>query len=255
MTPWHTPRAARGLLWGVDLSNRQKAVTVPRLADAGCSFAMHKASEGESFVDAYYHERMAQLGAAAVFRTGYHFSRPGSNLGKQAARFVELYAPYAHLPGTLPPVIDAETDDGRTPSYAAGFHLDLAGLVEAGTGRRPILYTFDNYARTRFTLPAAATFPLWVAAYRRIFGVKFPGAWSRAGWQFWQHTSSATVPGVAGRVDRSVYRGTPAQLSQLAGIYVPTSSPAPVRPAPVPVASVPVAPCADCPCKPHGSTG
>src|SRR5207248_2071040 len=36
--------------------------------------------------------------------------------------------------------------------------------------------------------------------------------WGAGSWDFWQYTSSGTIPGISGNVDHDVYDGTAAQL-------------------------------------------
>ena len=50
---------------------------------------------------------------------------------------------------------------------------------------------------------------LWVAAYG-VSSPPLPAGW--ASWTFWQYTSSATIPGIAGNVDASYSNGAIAAL-------------------------------------------
>jgi uncharacterized protein with LGFP repeats len=85
--------------------------------------------------------------------------------------------------------------------------------VESRTGRLPILYTYVSFwsgpMRNNRTFGA---YPLWLARYG-----KQPAplaGWDR--WTFWQHTSSARVPGIVGAVDHDVLCCSAGTLAGLA---------------------------------------
>ena len=102
------------------------------------------------------------------------------------------------------------------PSQSVGdWAAEWLSLVARGTGRTPVLYSFQTYLHS---VPTARLtgYPLWLAAWGDNDGTvpKTPpktDRWSR--WTWWQYTSQATVPGVAGRVDDSIFFGTVEQLA------------------------------------------
>jgi hypothetical protein len=77
----------------------------------------------------------------------------------------------------------------------------------------PIINTYSAFAAAHlFPSTALASYPLWLANYRTT-PPPAPKPW--ASWLVWQHTSSATVPGIPGRCDRN----------QASPAFLPTTAP------------------------------
>ena len=84
--------------------------------------------------------------------------------------------------------------------------------VTAATGVRPIIYTnnsfwtssmanTDWFARNGYSV-------LWIAHWTSATQPAVPAAgWGGAGWTFWQHSSTGTVPGISGQVDLDRFNG------------------------------------------------
>lgn len=82
--------------------------------------------------------------------------------------------------------------------------------VEEGLGVRPIIYTnVESWSHTKHTLKfPRAGYRLWVAN----FDVKEPLVpaqnWGGRGWKVWQHTSTGSVKGIQGNVDKNKLSGS-----------------------------------------------
>jgi GH25 family lysozyme M1 (1,4-beta-N-acetylmuramidase) len=81
------------------------------------------------------------------------------------------------------------------------------------TGRPGIIYTGFYFWRDSAGNGSNLNCPLWLAAYVSDPRPYVPAAWST--WSFWQYTSSGSVPGVSGNVDRDAWNGTVANLNNL----------------------------------------
>src|SRR5204863_406880 len=81
------------------------------------------------------------------------------------------------------------------------------------TGVAPIIYTGGPFWRSSIGATTNFDCPLWLAAYVKNPKPYVPGAWKT--YTFWQYTSSASVPGVAGGCDVSVLNGDRALLATL----------------------------------------
>ena len=62
-------------------------------------------------------------------------------------------------------MIDVETTDGVSPAAAAEAVATWVDLVEAGTGRRPIVYTGSYFWNDNVQTTALNEHPLWIAHY------------------------------------------------------------------------------------------
>ena len=220
------PAAAAPFIHGIDVSAWQGSVDWGAVRRSGRLFAFAKATEGATFVDRTFPANRTGMALAGLNLRGfYHFARPDRNsAAAEAAHFLRTVGPLA--PGEVP-VLDLEVAPGPgVGDWAA----EWLALVAQGTGRTPVLYSYQSYL---YSVPTARLtgYPLWVAAWGANDGT-LPASppktdrWSR--WTWWQYTSNATVPGVVGRVDDSVFAGTAADLSAFAGAPVAPTSPDPV---------------------------
>ena len=87
---------------GVDVSHWDGAIDWVKLAGAGQSFGIAKATEGVTFVDPMFQANWTAIKAAGLVRGAYHFFRPASGGGVQQARFF-LGKVAASPPGTCRP--------------------------------------------------------------------------------------------------------------------------------------------------------
>lgn len=215
--------------WAVDLSNHQAQVNFEQLRAAGCELVYLKATEGATYVDATFRARAHAAAAAGLHVGAYHYARPSTNVLDARDEAAAFLRQIAGAPLNLPPVLDLEAAVPGTRAQLAAWAEAWMVAVGAGTGRRPMLYTYESYARQWLHDAAAlAVFPLWLAAYQPAQPAP-PAPWRSLA--MWQHTSTATVPGVAGRVDRSIV---------LPAFPVPALVPVVPRPIPIPVPSRPV---------------
>lgn len=208
---------------GVDVSNWQGPVDWGAVARSGRPFAFAKATEGANFVDAQFAtNRLGMAGAGLVLRGFYHFARPDrNNAAAEAANFLRTVGPLA--PGEVA-VLDLEVAAGPT---VGDWAAEWLAIVAQATGKTPLIYSYQEYL---YSIPTSrlTQYPLWVAAWGANNG-HLPATqprtdrWSR--WTFWQYTSKAVVPGVAGRVDDNIFVGTVAELAALGTVARPPSNP------------------------------
>lgn len=209
------PATAAAPIHGIDVSAWQGAVDWNAVKGSGRLFAFAKATEGATFVDrTFTTNRQGMAAAGMTLRGFYHFARPDRNTAAaEAAHYLRTVGPLG--PGEVP-VLDLEV----APSATVGdWAAEWLALVAKGTGRTPVLYSYQSYL---YSVPTArlTPYPLWVAAWGNDDGT-VPSTppktdrWSR--WTWWQYTSKATVPGVAGRVDDNLFAGSAADLAALAG--------------------------------------
>lgn len=221
------PATAAPAIQGIDVSGWQGAVDWGAVKRSGRLFAFAKATEGQTFVDkTFAANRLGMAGAGFALRGFYHFARPDRNTAAaEAAHFLRTVGPLG--PGEVA-VLDLEV----APSQTVGdWAAEWLALVAKGTGRTPVLYSFQSYL---YSVPTArlTAYPLWIAAWGNDDGT-VPSSpprtdrWSR--WTWWQYTSKATVPGVAGTVDDNIFAGTVEQLAAYGGgPAAPATAPDPV---------------------------
>ena len=216
------PAAGAAPIHGIDVSSWQGAVDWGAVRGSGRLFGFAKATEGATFVDrTFVGNRVSMAGAGLILRGFYHFARPDRNsAAAEAAHFLRTVGPLG--PGEVA-VLDLEVAPGPGVGDWAAQWL---GIVAQATGRVPVLYSYQTYL---YSIPTSrlTQYPLWVASWGANDG-SIPSSpprtdrWSK--WTWWQYTSNATVPGVSGRVDDSIFAGSVEELAAYGGVAVPAAS-------------------------------
>ena len=128
----------------------------------------------------------------------------------QANKFCDVVRPGA---GDLQMTLDIETTDGKTPSQVRAWIVAFINQIKARTGRPGIIYTGFYFWRDSAGNGSNLNCPLWLAAYNTNPAAYVPSAWGT--YSFWQYTSSGSVPGISGNVDRDAWNGSLTGLNNL----------------------------------------
>jgi GH25 family lysozyme M1 (1,4-beta-N-acetylmuramidase) len=212
---------------GIDISSFQTTVNWTSVKNAGIDFAFTKATEGQSFIDASFTSHMSGAKTAGVLIGPYHFARPDSNntnpsdAANEANDFVNAITPYyAGTNLTLRPVIDLERLAGVTDekTFLSNWINNFQAVVYNRLGFYAIIYVNTNFA-TNYLNSTVSQYDLWLANWTNSTSSPPPASADGVfnGWKFWQWTSTGTVSGISGNVDRDVFDGTMQQLS----VYIP----------------------------------
>lgn len=195
---------------GVDVSHWQGRIDWRATANDGIGVAYLKASESTGYVDPTYERNRDEATAAGILVGAYHFARPGRDGGSveadaraEAAHFLETAAP---RPGELVPALDLEAAGSLAPEELGRWTRTFLDTVSEGIGgRAPVIYTSPSFwdGRVSDDSGVAREHPLWVAHWG-VDRPDLPGAWDA--WHGWQQTSSGSVDGIQGRVDRNLFR-------------------------------------------------
>ncbi len=197
---------------GVDVSHFQGHVDWGKVREAGTLFAFARVIDiaAGTAGDARFAQNWPAMLDAGLRRGAYCFFRVNHDAAQQASIFLDLVRNLGAM--DLPPVLDLEElgVQGSSPQQI----LDAAHIwlnrVEAGLGKRPIVYTDQNTMTTFLhDSTAFAGYPLWQAAYRATAPAP-PKGWAK--WHFWQHSSKGNVAGIQGNVDLNWFAGSAAEL-------------------------------------------
>jgi GH25 family lysozyme M1 (1,4-beta-N-acetylmuramidase) len=196
---------------GIDVSHWQGAINWTSVKNSGKAFAFCKATEGTTYTDPKFVSNWAAMRSVGLIRGAYHFGRPGTDPVAQANHFCNVVRPTA---GDLQMTLDLETTDGKTPSQVRAWTVAFIKQVLARTGRPGIIYTGYYFWRDSAGNGSNLNCPLWLAYWGTGNPATYvPAAWST--WSFWQYTSTGSVPGVNGNVDRNAWNGTIGRLNML----------------------------------------
>ena len=195
---------------GIDVSRWQGTIDWPRVAASGITFAFIKATDGidgSTWVDPVYATNVAGARAAGIVVGSYHFARPDLTTPDDALVEARWFANNLDLqPGDLPPVLDIEVKDGLDTGQMTLWALEFLEELRRITGVSGLVYTSPSWWEREFAdspAIAQAGFGLWLAHWTRQDPRVPAGNWNGEGWTIWQYTSTGSVPGITGNVDRN----------------------------------------------------
>jgi len=200
---------------GIDVSYWQGNINWDSVAQTNMAFAFIRTGDGY-FEDPQFERNWSEARRVGLLRGAYHYFRPNKDIDEQADIMISKLGTLQA--GDLPPVIDLE-DESMYGSYSratviAKIH-QFMDRVEAGTGRRVMIYTGYYWWNDIIGNDggAFADNPLWIAQYGPTCP-KIPDNWPR--WTFFQTASTGRVSGISGNVDLDLFNGTMADLESLA---------------------------------------
>ncbi|MBK8251801.1 MAG: hypothetical protein IPK82_03930 [Polyangiaceae bacterium] len=192
---------------GIDVSVWQQDVNWNAVAGDGIKFAISRASYGTS-KDTYFDQNWQGMKDAGLIRGAYQYWLPSKDPIAQAQAMLDIVGPYQ--PGDLPPVVDVEQTDGLGPAEITNRLKQWVDHVEAAIGRKPIIYSGKYFWQDNVKSDAFVEYPLWIPNYSLDCPDLPTGYWND--WHFFQYTSSGSVNGVSGNVDRNDFNGSLADL-------------------------------------------
>ncbi|MFO0682924.1 MAG: glycoside hydrolase family 25 protein [Sandaracinus sp.] len=197
---------------GIDVSEWQGNIDWNAVAGSGVRFAIVRISDG-TYRDRTFAANWNGAQAAGLLRGAYQFFEPGVDPDVQAD--IVIAAVGVLGPNDMPVTLDVEAPSPSVgpAEYTARIHRWVERVTN-GTGRPPMIYTGRYYWDPYVASSDFAGLPLWHAQYTSAPCPNINDRWSD--WTFWQYTSTGSVPGIGGNVDRNVFNGTFEQLQALA---------------------------------------
>jgi len=212
-----TPNASWGPA-GIDVSHYQGTINWSSVKAAGISFAYIKATEGTTYTDPMFSANYLHAYNAKVIRGAYHFAQPGSSSGAtQAAFFATHGGAWSADNLTLPGMLDLEGGCyGLSTTSMRNWILDFYNEYKAKTTRDIVIYTSPSWwnSCTGSWSGMSTRSPLFVADWTTAANPTIPGGFPFA--TIWQYTSSGSVSGISGAVDRDRFNGDSSRLLALA---------------------------------------
>ena len=169
------------------------------------NFGAARISDGTGFIDPKFDANWAHMKQNGVLRSAYQFFEPGQSEVDQANLVIEKVGRLGA--GDLPVMLDIEVTGGQSPGTIRARAQHWLDLVEAGTGKRPFIYSYASFLQTNLGSGFGA-YPLWIAAYGPSCP-SVPDGWSN--WVMWQYSDGE------GKLDHDVFNGSEAQLQAFAG--------------------------------------
>jgi lysozyme len=195
---------------GIDVSSFQGAFDWQAVKGT-IAFAFAKATEGSTITDPQFARNWQQMKAIGLVRGAYHFGHPKNGAAADAGAFLSAVRAQGLEPGDLL-ALDLETTDGLGPAQVAEYGRNWCSKVADATGRKPIVYTFIDFARAGNCVGLGG-YPLWIAdPSSPASHPTVPLPWTT--WHFHQYATTL--------VDRDVFNGDTAALKKFAN---PASAP------------------------------
>lgn len=185
---------------GIDVSHYQGSIDWDQVAGSSkISYVYLKATEGASLVDNTYERNLAEARRVGLSVGSYHFYRPNISWRQQ---FENLTSVVKRDDQDLVPIIDIEHKGSCSDEK---FISDLTSFINEVTryyGKKPLLYTFHNFYN-RHLSGHFMDYHWMIARYRSDMPTLDDGK----DYVIWQYTSSGSIPGIKGNVDRSRLMG------------------------------------------------
>ncbi len=223
---------------GADVSRYQENFNWERQKNAGMVFGIARISDGTQYIDQYFDRNWSELKRLGMIRGSYQYFRPAQNVQAQADIVINKLGRLG--PGDLPAVIDVESNGGLNKAQVTAKVKQWVDLVEAGTGKKPIIYTGPYFWQDNVGDTGMGDHPLWIAHYGTTCPLT-PDGWSK--WSFWQYCDGNTAYCENGQgFDRNVFNGTLEELQELAGLKTDYAAEYVDQSFPLAVESIPLVP-------------
>jgi lysozyme len=180
---------------GIDVSRYQGNVSWRAVSEnESAKFVYIKATEGMTYQDLNFKKNWEGAAKYGITEGAYHYFTMTSSGSDQAENFISMVPKQK---GKLPPAIDVETKIANENDFKA----QLADYVKDVTnkyGQKPVFYVssivynllYDDYSSYSF----------WIINYN--------GKPADKGWTFWQYSEKGSSPGIDGKIDQDIYRGS-----------------------------------------------
>jgi GH25 family lysozyme M1 (1,4-beta-N-acetylmuramidase) len=193
--------SANGAVQGVDVSDDQGSFD---WAAAHVSFGYAQVSDGLYSPQWSFDGNWSRMKSAGVLRGAYQFFEPDQDEVAQANMVIAKVGRLG--PGDLPAMIDVEVTRGVGAATLGARVRTWLELVEAGTGRKPIIYTGSYFWEDNVGTDLSG-YPIWIAAYGPACPSIPDDGWTN--WTIWQYSDGDN------KLDHDVFNGTLAELQGL----------------------------------------
>lgn len=184
-----------------DLSHHNDVTDMAAVVRA-CPLVILKATQGTTFTDPTYAQRVSQVRAVGGTAGAYHFAEGEDPAAEARAFLAVIVNPH---PDVLGLDVEAAILTKQPGQFLVSWCLKWLLEVASHTGVAPHIYMDLDTVNGRNWSAVASRFPLWLACYRPTLpAVRW---WPSV--SIWQHTSIGRLPGVAGALDLdTVYNAT-----------------------------------------------
>lgn len=186
---------------GIDVSHYQGWIDWDQVAGSThISYVYIKATEGANFLDDTYARNLSEARRVGLSVGSYHFYRPNVSPQDQIRN---LTANVKAETQDLVPIVDIETRGKVSEKRFIADLKEFVRLVERHYGKKPLLYSYQNFYN-RHLAGHFSDYHWMIAKYQNSSPVLSDGK----EYIMWQYTSTGSIPGIKGNVDRSKIMGS-----------------------------------------------
>jgi lysozyme len=182
-----------GAVQGYDVSTYQGAFN---WATNKVPFGAARISDGTGTIDDRFDANWSSMKTNGVLRSAYQFFEPGEDETAQANLVISKVGKLGA--GDLPVMLDIEVTGSQTPATIQTKAKHWLELVEAGTGKRPFVYSYASFLQSNLG-SGFGKYPLWIAGYGESCP-SVPSGWTN--WVVWQYSDGS------GKLDHDVFNGS-----------------------------------------------
>ncbi len=185
---------------GIDVSRWQGTIDFSKVKKSGVDIVYIKASEGKSYIDPYFERNYEQAKANNLKVGFYHYVTARS---QDAARTQAIF--FSNVISQTEPncklAMDFE-DFGNLSIYQINeISKVFLETLSKETKTEVVIYS-NSYSAKNIFSKELTKYPLWVAHYN-VSNPSNNGKWNS--WVGWQYTSTGTIPGISGYVDKNYF--------------------------------------------------
>lgn len=189
-------------LHGIDVSHYQGRIDWDEVAkDPKAGFVYLKATEGTSITDDTYKRNFQECKRVGLKVGSYLFFRPQYSAKAQFDLFLSMVDTKKQ---DLLPLIDAEAIRGVSIAVFQQRLLELCDLFEKEYGKKPLIYTGQNFYNKNIHGNARLReYKYFIACY----AFDEPVLYGDDDFLMWQYTAHGSIKGIRGNVDQSRFVG------------------------------------------------
>lgn len=186
---------------GIDVSHHQGDIHWPELSAMNIDgdsvrFVYIKATEGLDFIDPNVEQNSNGARQENLLFGYYHFFLPGVSAKQQAEYFV---AQTSFADFNLNPVLDIEVTGKLSQDALTDSILVFLDQVEEKIGRRPLIYTYENFYLGSLKGTRTENEMFWIASYNNDCSLM-----NNENFLLWQFSETGTVNGIKEKVDLNI---------------------------------------------------
>lgn len=181
------------MIKGIDVSSIQGTIDWQAVAATGIEFCIIRCYVGNNGIDSMYATNVAGAKAAGINVMAYNFifPLPTEHIGDKRDPKTQAQLHFNATNGELA-AVDCEwpvqADFGKWGCSSAQINQWMMAYFQEYTrldnGRKPLIYTYPNWAQTINLDPSFAQYPLWIASYENTPTIPAPFT----DWIIWQNT-------------------------------------------------------------------